>query len=181
MWDTLFKIKKKSLAIIFRFYWKLTLSYLGKGSYIHKGLFVIGSPKRIKVGKNFKIWHRCTFAVGKGKIEFGDNGLLGVNSYINASQGNVKIGNNVAIAPYCQIYSYSHHHYENQLIVESFKVGDITIKDDVLIGSNVIILPGVTIGKGAIVAAGSVVNKNIEDYTIVGGNTIKEIGKRKKQ
>lgn len=66
------------------------------------------------------------------------------------------------------------------MVVDSFKVGDVTIKDDVLIGSNVIISPGITIGKGAIVAAGSVVNKNIGDYTIVGGNPIREIGKRNK-
>jgi galactoside O-acetyltransferase len=38
------------------------------------------------------------------------------------------------------------------------------------IGMNVIILKGVTIGKGAIVAAGSIVTKDVEPWTLVGGN-----------
>lgn len=180
MLDFLFKIKKQIIPFILSFYWKLYLKELGRGSYIYKGLIIIGNPRRIRVGKNFKIWHRCTLSVVNGSIEFGNNGLLGVNSYINASQGSVKIGNNVAIAPFCQIYSYSHHYSENLLITESFKVGDVTIEDDVLIGSNVVVLPGITISKGAIVAAGSIVNKSVPEYTIVGGNPIKEIGKRKR-
>lgn len=31
-------------------------------------------------------------------------------------------------------------------------------------------LPGVTIGEGAVVAAGSVVTKDVEPWTVVGGN-----------
>lgn len=48
--------------------------------------------------------------------------------------------------------------------------GDIVIKDDVWIGTNAIICSGVTIGQGAVVAAGSVVTKDVEPYSIVGGN-----------
>lgn len=58
---------------------------------------------------------------------------------------------------------------------EAFGKGDITIKDDVWIGYNSIILSGVTINQGAIVAAGSVVTKDIPAYAIVGGNPAKII------
>ncbi len=37
------------------------------------------------------------------------------------------------------------------------------------------ILSGVTIGKGAIVAAGSTVTRDVEPYSIVGGNPAKHI------
>ena len=40
------------------------------------------------------------------------------------------------------------------------------------------ILPGVTIGEGAVVAAGAVVTKNVEPWTVVGGNPAKFIKKR---
>ena len=40
------------------------------------------------------------------------------------------------------------------------------------------ILPGVTIGDGCIIGAQSVVTKNVEPYTIVGGNPAKPIKKR---
>lgn len=41
-----------------------------------------------------------------------------------------------------------------------------------------IILPGVTVGDGAVVAAGSVVTKDVEPWTVVGGNPVKVIKKR---
>ena len=43
------------------------------------------------------------------------------------------------------------------------------VEDDVWIGFRSTILVGVRIGRGAIVAAGSVVTKDVEPYTIVGG------------
>lgn len=45
----------------------------------------------------------------------------------------------------------------------------VIIGNDVWIGANVVILPGVSIGNGAIIAAGAVVNRDVEDYAIVGG------------
>ncbi|MBO2600169.1 acyltransferase [Shewanella algae] len=45
----------------------------------------------------------------------------------------------------------------------------VIIEDDVWIGSGSIILKGVTIGRGATIAAGSVVTKNVPEYSIVGG------------
>ncbi|EEG85876.1 MULTISPECIES: CatB-related O-acetyltransferase [Proteus] len=47
--------------------------------------------------------------------------------------------------------------------------GDTHIHDGVWIGMRAMIMPGVTIGEGAIVAANSVVSKNVEPYSIVGG------------
>jgi len=46
---------------------------------------------------------------------------------------------------------------------------NISIGNDVWIGSRVIVLDGVTISDGAIVAAGSLVTKNVPPYAIVGG------------
>ncbi|PZP67765.1 MAG: transferase [Delftia acidovorans] len=52
------------------------------------------------------------------------------------------------------------------------------IGNDVWIGCGAIILRGVEIGDGAIVAAGSVVTKDVEPYTIVGGTPAKIIKRR---
>jgi virginiamycin A acetyltransferase len=56
--------------------------------------------------------------------------------------------------------------------------GDVIIGNDVWIGINATILSGVKIGDGAIVAANAVVTKNVEPYTIVGGNPAKILKKR---
>jgi len=51
----------------------------------------------------------------------------------------------------------------------------VTVGDDVWIGYGAIILSGVTIGEGSVIAAGSVVTKDVEPYTVVGGNPARKI------
>lgn len=51
----------------------------------------------------------------------------------------------------------------------------VTVGDDVWIGFGAIILSGVTIGEGSVIAAGSVVTKDVEAYTVVGGNPARKI------
>lgn len=47
--------------------------------------------------------------------------------------------------------------------------GNVTIKNDVWIGLNAIIMCGVTLGNGCIVGAGAVVTKDVPDYAVVAG------------
>ncbi|AFS77836.1 chloramphenicol acetyltransferase Cat [Gottschalkia acidurici 9a] len=67
----------------------------------------------------------------------------------------------------------------NENALDGFeRKGDTIIGNDVWIGTEAMIMPGVKIGDGAVIASRSVVTKNIEPYTIVGGNPAKEIKKR---
>ena len=45
----------------------------------------------------------------------------------------------------------------------------VTIGNNVWVGTRVTILDGVTIGNNCVIAAGAVVNKKVENNTIVGG------------
>ena len=56
--------------------------------------------------------------------------------------------------------------------------GDTVIGNDVWIGRKSVIMPGVKIGDGAIVAAYAVVTKDVEPYTLVGGNPARMLKKR---
>ena len=56
--------------------------------------------------------------------------------------------------------------------------GDVLIGNDVWIASDVTIMSGVKIGDGAVIACNSHVVKDVEPYSIVGGNPAKEIKKR---
>lgn len=56
--------------------------------------------------------------------------------------------------------------------------GDTVIDDGVWIGMQAMIMPGVLIGEGAVIAANSVITKDVEPYTIVGGNPARIIKKR---
>lgn len=53
--------------------------------------------------------------------------------------------------------------------------GNVMIGNDVWIADNVTIMSGVTIGDGAVVANNSHVVKDVEPYTVVGGNPAKWI------
>lgn len=56
--------------------------------------------------------------------------------------------------------------------------GDLIIGNDVWIGYNATIIAGVKVGHGAIIAANATVVKDVEPYSIVGGNPAKKIRKR---
>jgi len=69
------------------------------------------------------------------------------------------------------------HEWKDIPLTPDFK-GDTIIGNDVWIGFDVTIMPGIQIGDGAIIASKSVVTKEVEPYSIVGGNPAKLIRKR---
>jgi acetyltransferase-like isoleucine patch superfamily enzyme len=56
--------------------------------------------------------------------------------------------------------------------------GDITVGNDVWIGTQALILPGSHIGDGAVIAARAVVTRDVRPYAIVGGIPAREIRRR---
>jgi maltose O-acetyltransferase len=131
-----------------------------------------------KAGYNINIEHGAFFASGKD-IEIGDNSGMGINCRVS---GPLKIGANVMMGPDVIIYTQGHNF--NRTDIPMMEQGnsekkEVLIGNDVWIGARVIILPGVSVGEGAILAAGSVVTKNVEAFTVVGGNPAKIIKSRK--
>lgn len=57
-------------------------------------------------------------------------------------------------------------------------VGDIELGEEAFVGARALILPCVSIGIGGVVGAGAVVTKDVEPWTVVGGNPAKFIKKR---
>ncbi len=55
------------------------------------------------------------------------------------------------------------------------KTEPVLIKEGAIVSVKSIILPGVTIGKNAVVSAGSVVDKNVPDFSLAKGNPMKII------
>lgn len=67
---------------------------------------------------------------------------------------------------------------ENRGLKFDESVTPVTIGNDVWLGQNVLFKGGISVGDGAVVAAGSVVTKDVEPYTIVGGNPASVIKSR---
>ena len=114
----------------------------------------------------------------------GGNLSIGEHCHINEDvfiQG-AYIGNYVMIAPNVSILNSLHNHdrIDIPMIFQGEAQGiNPIIEDDVWIGRDALILPGIKIGTGSIVGAGSVVTKDIEPFSIVGGVPAKLIKKRK--
>lgn len=127
-------------------------------------------------GENINVERGASFP---RKLSIGNNSGLGINSKIH---GECVIGNDVMMGPNCTIYTRNHQF--NNLELPMNKQGftsdrKVVIGNDVWIGGNVIILPGVYIGDHSVIGAGSVVTKNVQEWSIVAGNPAKIIKYRK--
>jgi putative colanic acid biosynthesis acetyltransferase WcaF len=87
----------------------------------------------------------------------------------------VIIGANATVSQKTYLCTASHDitKSDNPLIT-----APIIIEDQSWIGADVFVGMGVTIGEGAVVGAKAAVFKNVEPWTIVGGNPVKFIKKR---
>jgi acetyltransferase-like isoleucine patch superfamily enzyme len=130
----------------------------------------------IRIGRNCKIKEGVKILSYEGEVNIGDN--VSVNPYcIIYGNGGVNIGNNVLIAAHTVIVS-SNHVFNNKyklISQQGMTSKGISIADNVWIGANSTILDGVSIGYGAVIAAGSVVNRSVEPYSVFGGVPARKI------
>ncbi|WP_017435690.1 acyltransferase [Saccharococcus caldoxylosilyticus] len=80
----------------------------------------------------------------------------------------IRIGRNCVIGYNTTILA---HEY----LIDEYRLGDVIIGDEVMIGANSTVLPGVVIGDRAVVAAGTVVHKDVPAGAFVAGNPMRII------
>ena len=109
-------------------------------------------------------------------IEVGKNFFANYNCTI-IDVAKVKIGDNCQMAPNVAVYTAGHpiHPDTRNTAYEYGK--EVTIGDNCWIGGNSVICPGVHIGNNVVIGAGSVVTKDIPDWSIAAGNPCKVIRK----
>lgn len=115
-------------------------------------------------------------------IDYGSNISIGSGLYANYNLSIldcsiVKIGNRVLFGPNVSLFSATHDtSVESRRNFVEYAL-PITIGDDCWIGGNTTVMPGVTIGKGCTIGAGSVVTKDIPEFSVAVGVPAKVIKK----
>lgn len=136
-------------------------------------------------GSGFRIGVGCEIS-GNENVIVGNNVNLGSHACILATKAKLILGNDVFFGPHVTVVTGDHRidilDRPMALISDDEKLPendqDVVFAGDNWVGSNAVILKGVTIGRGAVVASGAVVNKDVQEYSIVGGVPAKVIGSR---
>ncbi len=107
-------------------------------------------------------------------VSIGEASSIGNDTWVYALD-KITIGRNVCVGEGVRLLTGSHDISSSHF---DLVTKPIAINDNVWIATGAIVLPGITIGEGAVVAAGAVVAKDVEPWTVVGGNPAKFIKKR---
>ena len=143
--------------------------------------------RRYRIGTGFHAG-RGVVLWAKGSMSIGRNFYIGRYSQIECD---AEIGDNVILGNYVALVGRYDHHYQQvgtpTRLASQIRDTDYAwkglssrgvIENDVWVGYGAIILSGVTVGEGSIVAAGAVVTKDVDPYSIVGGNPARKIADR---
>lgn len=117
---------------------------------------------------------RGKYTYGDPIVQWGSTASLTVGNFCSIGKNvNIYLGGNHR-TDWITTYPFGHRHKD---IFTTFDgkghpstKGDVVIGNDVWIADNVTIMSGVTIGDGSIIANNSHVVKDVEPYSIVGGN-----------
>lgn len=90
-------------------------------------------------------------------------------------RGTVRIGERCCISRGVDILSGSHDINSTRF---EMITSPVIVNNNVWIATKSIVNKGITIGEGSVIAAGSVVVKNVEPWSVIGGNPAKFIKKR---
>ena len=132
-------------------------------------------------GSTLGVNRKCKITVYKDAI-LEINGIVSMSNTTIVCTKHIVLGNNVMVGGGTTIvdsdfHSMDYRHWNTPNDELLMKRKDVVIGNNVFIGMNSIILKGVTIGDGAIIAAGSLVNKDIPEGEIWGGNPVIFISK----
>jgi len=159
---------------------------IGKNCNIHPTVQIFNGDA-IEIGDNVRIDAFCILSGGEG-IKIGSHIHIGAGSYLYGGSG-IQFDDFVQIAPQCIFHSdcddWSGKSLVGPQIPDEFKPhlehGKIILHKHVLLGARCTVLPDVILYEGAAVGAHSLVNDDMNAWTINVGIPAKSIKHRSKK
>lgn len=155
---------------------------IGKNVLLSKKASIY-SPQNISIGNNVRIDDFCLLS---GNIEIKDNVHISAYTALYGG-GQIIIGNYCGCSARSTLISasddFSGSKMVGAVIPDEFKnvlYGKIIMEDFVQLGSGTTVLPNVTIKEGTVTGANSLVNKDLEGWSIFAGTPAKKMKDRKK-
>lgn len=130
-----------------------------------------------KCGLNVNIERMAFFGSGF-KIEIGNNSGIGVKCTVPSD---TIIGDDVLMGRNLYIFSHNHNYIDSNKLIRLQKhqqKKQTVIGNDIWIGSNCTFTPGRKIRNGIVIGTCSVVTKDFDEYSVIGGNPAVLIKKR---
>lgn len=129
-----------------------------------------------KMGRDATIFMGSWFYCARG-LTLGDNVIINERCRLD-TRGGIEIGHDAILAAEVTVLTADHDPLDPSF--QNARIRGVAIGPYAFIATKVIILPGVKLGRGCMVGAGSVVTKDVDDFSIVAGNPARPIGRRPK-
>lgn len=163
---------------------KIGLKSYGKNVLISRKASIY-SPEDIVIGNDVRIDDFCILS---GKIELGNNIHISAYAALFAGDAGIYCEDYVCISGRTMVYAisddYSGEYMTNPTIPDKYKKVQserVLFKKHSLVGAGCIVLPGVVLGEGSSVGAMSLINKDIEAWSMNVGIPTRKIKERSKR
>lgn len=148
---------------------------IGRGTMLGRNVRLLLDGGSMVVGRNVQIRAGVVLHI-RGRFEMADRTMLSYYSVVHCDESVIlraraALGEHLTITDSRHLPAQPGDWWLNQI-----ETAPVVVGEDTWAGSKVTISRGVTIGPGCVIAAGSVVSKDVEADTVVGGVPARRLG-----
>ena len=181
--------QKRQERIAGGYLWTDTDEYLAHQAKVKDLMYEFNTSKPSEVDRRRELMKRMFGSIGENvwinqpiTLAVGSTVTIGEGTYINSGlilidDYRITIGKGCLFGTNVTLCTTGHPIDPEERARGSMYSFPITIGDGAWIGAGAIVLPGVNIGRFAVIGAGSVVTRDIPDYTVAVGNPCRPLRK----
>lgn len=162
----------------------LNFAKLGEDVRISRKASLYGSEE-MKIGDHVRIDDFCLLS---GPVVIGNYVHIAAYSCLYAGEAGIVLEDYTCLSSRCAVYALSDDYSGNAMTNATVPVqyrnvinGRVVVGRHVVVGTGSTILPGVTLGEGSSIGAMTLVNRNIEPFSICVGIPARKLAERSRK